>query len=198
MGADRIFAEPTTITGSIGVFGGKMNMAGLFEKGGVSRFEFSRGARSDLLSTVEDFDEDDRALFRSFLSQFYQTFITKAAEGRSMDVEAMHAVAQGRVWTGTQALEHGLIDELGGLSDAVAAAGTMAGLTDTSFARFPERKDFFEQLMEELGNPGGDATLAIPGIPLPAQSGLKALYTLDRVLSSGGVAAMLPGELTVE
>ena len=199
MGADRIFAEPTTITGSIGVFGGKMNMAGLLEKGGVSRFEFSRGARSDLLSTMEDFDPEDRALFRSFLSEFYQTFITKAAEGRSMDVDAIHAVAQGRVWTGTQALDHGLVDELGGLSDAVTAAATMAGLPDASFARFPERKDFFEQLMEELSNPGGgDAATAILGLPKPAQSGIRALYTLDRVLAGGGVAAMLPGELTVD
>ena len=198
MGADRIFAEPTTITGSIGVFGGKMNMAGLLEKGGVTRFEFSRGARSDLLSTVEDFDPEDRALFRSFLAQFYDTFITKAAEGRSMEKDVMHAVAQGRVWTGSQALDHGLIDELGGLAEAVEAAGTLAGLSDTSFARFPERKDFFEQLMEELGNPGGgDVVVSIPGVPMSAQSGLRALYTLDKVLSAGGVAAMLPGDMTV-
>ena len=73
----------------------------------------------------------------------------------------------------------------------------MAGLPDASFARFLERKDFFEQLMEELSNPGGgDAATAILGLPKPAQSGIRAL--LDRVLAGGGVAAMLPGELTVD
>ena len=142
--------------------------------------------------------DEERARIRSLNEAFYRTFITKAAEGRSMEKDAMHAVAQGRVWTGAQALEHGLVDELGGLSEAVSAAATMAGLADTSFARFPERKDFFEQLMDELSNPGGgDVSVSIPGIPVGAQSGLRALYTLDRVLDGGGVAAMLPGELTV-
>ncbi len=198
MGADRIFAEPTTITGSIGVFGGKMNLSGLLAKVGVSQFEFSRGARSDLLSNMEDFDPQDRELFRSFLAQFYQTFITKAAAGRSMDIESMHEVAQGRVWTGTQALERGLVDELGGLSEAVAAAAELAGISDQSYERFPERKDFFEQLMEELGNPGeSDAMVPLAGLPAPATTALSTLYTLDRILADGGIAAILPGAITV-
>ena len=90
--ANKILALPTTITGSIGVFGGKMNMAGLFEKGGMKHFEFSRGSRSDLLSNVENFDPDDRALFRHFLNTFYETFLAKAAEGRGMSRDDMETI----------------------------------------------------------------------------------------------------------
>ena len=198
MPADRILALPTTITGSIGVFGGKMNMAGLFEKAGMTQFEYSRGERSDLLSNVENFDEEDRALFRHFLGTFYNTFLDKAAEGRGMSKEAVHEVAQGRVWTGVQALEHGLIDELGGLHEAIAVAAELAKVTEYSVERLPERKGFLDQLMEEMANPNPEGvSINIPGLPHHLAEPMRALFVLDRVLSDGGVAAMLPGQLDV-
>ena len=198
MGADRIFAEPTTITGSIGVFGGKMNLAGLFEQAGMSQHAFSRGDRSGLLSTVSDFDEDDRKLFRTFLESFYSTFIEKAAAGRSMTVEEIHNVAQGRVWTGLQAHEHGLIDEIGGLENAVAAAADLAGISDYRINRLPERKGFVDQLLDEMSNPDrGSLQLALPGLPITAYTAVRPLILLDGVLKEGGAAAMLPGKLEV-
>jgi protease-4 len=196
MPADRILALPTTITGSIGVFGGKMNMAGLFEKAGVTQFEYSRGARSDLLSSMENFDEDDRALFRRFLNTFYDTFITKAAEGRGMTKEEMHTVAQGRVWTGVQALENGLIDELGGLHDAIRIAADLANVSDYQVDRLPERKGFFDQLLDEMANPDSDSIrIDILGLPQHLSGSIHALFVLEQVLADGGVAAMLPGQM---
>jgi protease-4 len=199
MGAQRIFAEPTTITGSIGVFGGKMNLAGLFAKAGMSQHTFSRGARSDLLSNVDDFDEADRALFRTFLESFYTTFIDKAAQGRGMSPEAMHAVAQGRVWTGNQALEHGLIDEIGGLEAAIAASAELAGISSYSVERLPERKGFMDQILEEFSNPDKDGVrLQVPALTPGMQSAIQSLMLVDGVLRDGGVAAMLPGQLIVQ
>ena len=201
MNANHIFAEPTTITGSIGVFGGKMNFAGLFAKAGISQHEYSRGQRSDLLSSSEDFDDDDKAVFRAFLEHFYTVFITKAAEGRDMTPEAMHEVAQGRVWTGTQALEHGLIDGLGGLDDAIAHAAGLAEL-DSGFdiQRLPRTKDFFEQLLEEMaGAPDAHSTSTHmrKAVPEPLQYPLHIAWLLQEISRHDAAIAMLPGALEV-
>ena len=204
MAAERIFASPGTITGSIGVFGGKMNLSGVYESFGVHLHTDQRGRYALLLSSNKDFDEDERAKFQSFLSGFYEVFTTKAAEGRGMALEDLEAVAQGRVWTGVQALEHGLIDELGGLDDAIAYAATSAELEEYGIVRYPERRSFIDQLMEELTNPdaGADAALAevvSGGGAFPAATtGLSGLVRLNRVLADGGAALLLPGDLTLD
>ncbi|MBL8614708.1 MAG: signal peptide peptidase SppA [Deltaproteobacteria bacterium] len=205
MGATRIYAEPGTLTGSIGVFGGKLNLAGLYGQLGVQLHTNKRGAFSDLLNPTSDFGDAGREKFRSFLGAFYTTFITKAAEGRGMSTEDLHAVAQGRVWTGEQALERKLIDELGGLDEAVAFAATEAGLEDYALTRMPERKGFFDALAEELANPdAGETALggelvgpaALAGLPAEGRQAIGALLRLDRVAAAeNGVMAILPGEL---
>lgn len=199
MNANHIFAEPTTITGSIGVFGGKMNFSGLFAKAGMTQHEYSRGERSDLLSSSEDFDEEDRAVFRAFLQHFYTVFITKAAEGRNMTTDALHEVAQGRVWTGTQALERGLIDGLGGLDDAVAHAASLADLdANYDIQRLPRTKDFFEQLLEEMsGAPDAstNATHLRNAIPEPLHHPLQTAWLLQEISRHDAAIAMLPGAL---
>ncbi|MAY82409.1 MAG: signal peptide peptidase SppA [Deltaproteobacteria bacterium] len=199
MNADRIFAQPNTVTGSIGVFGGKMNLAGLFEKAGMTQYEFSRGDRSDLLSNTEDFDEDDRLLFRQFLETFYNTFVTKAAEGREMTFEEMHSVAQGRVWTGKQAVERGLVDELGSLDDAIKAAANLAEVSSWTVERLPERKGFMDQLLDELANPEQiRVELHVPGVTKGMNQSMRNLLVLESILEDGGVAAMLPGDLQID
>jgi len=212
MGSDWIVAEPTTLTGSIGVFGGKLNLSGTLAKLGLTQYTYQRGAQATLLSGMHDFDEAGRDTFRRFLQVFYDTFVGKAAEGRHMDVEALHAVAQGHVWTGQQALERGLVDELGGLDQAIAQAVELSApgtaMDQVAIRRVPERKGFWEQLMEQFKKKDQEVTSSRLSVeeqaalavlqqhPEVARSLSQALI-LDRILADDGVAAMLPGTLEV-
>lgn len=193
---DWIIAEPSTLTGSIGVFGGKINLGGIYGKIGVTTHTWRRGAMSDLFSPISDFSEPERAKFREFLQGFYDTFLSRVAVGRSMTPEAVHEVAQGRVWTGAQAKERGLVDELGGLDAAIAKATELAKPTEgeeLGLERFPRRKTLFEQLSEDLEQSSMPPEARIPEV----RRAWSQLETLDRVLEGGGVAAMLPGTIDV-
>lgn len=196
-GASYIFAEPGTLTGSIGVFGGKLVLSGALEKIGVTSHTYERGAFASLLSSSRPFTDPDRAKFRTFLEAFYQTFLDRAAKGRGLTKEQVHAVAQGRVWTGEQALERKLVDELGGVDEAIAKAIVLAGASeDVGIRRLPERKGFFDQLLADLEDPNGAALspmLASPELEEAVRTGLM----LERALGRDGVAAMLPGALEI-
>jgi protease-4 len=201
MGADRIFAEPSTLTGSIGVFGGKMDFGGFYEEWlKMNLHTIERGEHASLLSSNQSFDEGDREIFRSFLQGFYTTFVTKAAEGRDMTYDDLHAVAQGRVWTGEQALERGLIDEIGGTNDAIAAAAELANLESYGIRRLPERLSFFEELLEEFSSSPDDASAALlMELPAPIRAALSQARMLERVMGPTGLgaAALLPYELDI-
>ncbi len=195
--ADKIVAEPGTLTGSIGVFGGKMNISGLYEKVGITLHTYKRGEMATLFSSTSDFSDPERAKFREFLEGFYKTFVTRVSEGRKMPYEGVHAVAQGRVWTGVQAKERGLVDELGGLDVAIASARTLAQIPEGDsviIERLPKRRTFVEQLVEDLQQTRAPVELAV--VP-ELRDSYAALYMLSRVLEDGGVAAMLPGRITI-
>lgn len=193
-GSDLIVAQPATLTGSIGVFGGKMNVAGLYEKIGLTRHVYKRGEMADLFSSTSAFSEDGRARFRAYLDAFYALFLERVSEGRNLDVAQVHASAQGRVWTGEQALDRGLVDELGGLDVAIQRARELAGVEgETGILRLPAEKTIVEQLLEELTQPGTGASRTL-GTALPEAGETLALAeTLARVLEGSEVAAMLPG-----
>ena len=196
--ADWIVAQPNTLTGSIGVFGGKINLGGSFEKLGMTSHAYKRGEHSDLLSSDRSFSEGGRAIFKGSLESFYKLFLERVAAGRSMTVEDVHKVAQGRVWTGQQAQEAGLVDELGGLTVAVAKAKDLAGIADeaTQIVRYPENKTFVEMLLDDLQpKPESDVLMKLGAGTL---EGFGAMWRLERVLSEGGVAAMLPGDIDVQ
>lgn len=202
MSADKIFAEPGTLTGSIGVFGGKMDLGGFYEEWlKMSLHTVERGEHATLLSTSQSFDEGDREIFRSFLQGFYTTFVSKAAEGRDMSYEQLHAVAQGRVWTGSQALERKLVDALGGTNDAIDAAAELAGLEEYAIRRLPERKSFFEELLDELNSPADDeaAAAVLAELPAPLVRALSQAKQLEMVLGPTGLgaAAMLPYSIDI-
>lgn len=199
--ADWIVASPVTITGSIGVFGGKMNLAGTYEKLGLSTHTYERGAEADLFSPTASFSEGGRSAYRAFLAEFYEVFLGKVASGRDLDRDAVHAVAQGRVWTGEQALERRLVDELGGMDVALAKAAELASLEAGTWGvrRLPEQKGFLDLLLEDLRD-GTTATAGVRvdlGIPADADEALRELALLDRILADG-VAAVLPGGLRIE
>jgi protease-4 len=126
--ANRIVARPTTLTGSIGIWGGKFTLAGLYEKLGVGREAVQRGAMAGLYSELAPFNEEERARVRQDMGESYARFKAVVAEGREMTGERVEEIARGRAWTGTQAREIGLVDELGDFETALAAAKELAGL----------------------------------------------------------------------
>lgn len=173
MGADQILAEPGTLTGSIGVVGGKAVLNGLFDKIGVNVEVISRGKNSGILSSTEAFSDGEREVYASLLQETYQQFVDKAAKGRGMQGQELEKLAQGRVYTGRMAAENGLVDRLGTLRDAVQAAKKAAGLKEDEEVELmilPRPKTVFERL---FGDPS-------------AATGVKALLpeaarTLDEV-----------------
>lgn len=209
VGARKIFAQPSTITGSIGVFSGKFAISGLMEKVGVSTWTSRRGALAGLLSSPEPFTDLERAKLRERIVDFYSTFLAKVADGRGMTVEDVDAVAQGRVWTGAQALDIHLVDELGSLDDAVNAAKALAGIgADEAVGRrvLPRRSSFFEMLTKGLeGQASTDELLMAAGLrtataPAPTDELTRRLdraAVLYQILDGGGIAAMDPDALSV-
>jgi protease IV len=186
-----IVAQPTTITGSIGVFSGKFSMRELYAKLGLSQETVQRGRHAALFSLYEPWSDEERLKVREMNEAFYRTFITKAAEGRKTTPEEIDAVAQGRVWTGAQALENGLVDRLGGLEEAVAVARERAGIPEGREVRLvvmPESKGVLETLFERRGEE--IATRALR--PLS-----RDLLSLAAVLSEKGPVARLPFDLRV-
>jgi protease-4 len=163
MAGDAIVAQPGTITGSIGVFGGKFSLRGLYDKIGITRETLTRGRHADLFSDYRPWDEEERAKVRGLMEAFYAEFLRKAAEGRKMSEAEVDAVAQGRVWTGAEAKQRGLVDELGGLSDALALAKQRAGIArdeEVALVVLPERKGLLDLLLE---NRDADALGLLPG-----------------------------------
>jgi len=128
MGADAIFAEPGTLTGSIGVVGGKLALKGLFEKVGITTSVISRGQNSGALSVLDGFTNSEREAMAKLFQETYGQFTRKAAQGRKMELARLKELAGGRVYTGRMALEVGLVDKLGTLQDAIAHARQLAGL----------------------------------------------------------------------
>ncbi len=193
--ADWVVAQPLTLTGSIGVFGGKFALAGTYEKIGITEYQFKRGALADIFSASQPFSEEGRAAFKGYLEDFYSVFVNRVADGRGKTFDEIHEVAQGRVWTGEQALERGLVDELGGLDVAVKKAAELAKIEDYGLRKLPAAKTFFEVLAEDLEKASGP-TIEITPIP-GAEEAVRELVTLDRILADNGVAAYLPGDLDV-
>jgi len=128
MGANRIFAEPGTLTGSIGVVGGKVAIGGLLEKVGITTSVISRGKNSGAMSMISGFTDSEREAMQRTLNDIYGQFTHKAAQGRKMDYDQLEKLARGRVYTGAMAVKLGLVDELGTLDDAVKYAKQVAGL----------------------------------------------------------------------
>ncbi len=132
MAADQIVAQPGTITGSIGVLTGKPVLGEALRRAGVSSDLVSHGAHAAMFSQLRPFSPEEWALVNDWLDHIYADFTSKVAAGRGMTPEQLHEVARGRVWTGADALAHGLVDELGGLGRATAVARRRAGLPATA------------------------------------------------------------------
>jgi protease-4 len=186
MGCDRIVAQPSTLTGSIGVVGGKIAMGDLMDWVGLNQQTLSRGKNSGLFSADAPFTESEREVLMRLMEETYEQFTGKVAKCRKLDAQQMEAVAQGRIWTGRQAKEKGLVDELGSLRDAIDQARQLAGLPgdqEPELLILPEPRSFLEQLIE--GPDAEEAQLRLPGGVVPPQwtEPLRQLLPLRPVLS---------------
>ena len=152
MGCDKIVAMPNTITGSIGIFAMLFETSELMEdKIGLRFSRVKTGELADLGSPTKPYSDAEAAFFQNRINAGYETFTSKAAEGRGMDIYDLKKVASGRVWTGLQAKEIGLVDELGGLDRAIELAAEAGGLEEDDFKiiNYPAKKTFLQELMSQ-------------------------------------------------
>ena len=152
--AEYIFADPTTLTGSIGVFGMIPNFQKLLKNDLKINFEgVKTNKNSDYMTTVfEPMSPYQISVIQNEIEDIYDTFLSHVAEGRNMTKEQVDDIAQGRVWTGSEAIGIGLVDELGSLEDAIVYTAAKVGLNQYKIKEFPRQKDFFEELMENFSD----------------------------------------------
>ena len=150
VGADKIFAEPTTITGSIGVFGTIPNMSELAKNIGINAEQVGTNKNSIDYSIFEPMSTSFRSVIKESIETTYETFLSRVATGRNISVAKADSLAQGRVWSGVDAVRLGLVDEIGGLDEAVAEAAAMAGISTYGIRKYPKYKSNFELFMEDL------------------------------------------------
>jgi protease-4 len=163
MGAQTIVAQPSTLTGSIGIFGGKFVTGGLYDKLGVRVDSTSMGRNAEMESPVRPYTPTELKKVEEQLQAFYQQFIEKVAESRHATPDEIDRLAQGRVWTGQQAKERRLVDALGGLDVAVAMAKERAKIAPTSDVElviYPPRKSLYELLTDQVFGSGDQSAIA--------------------------------------
>ena len=200
MPASHIVAQPATLTGSIGIFGGKIDMSGLFDKAGTHVWTTSRTPFAGMNDPSSPYTDAQKSKLMERLQGFYTSFITKAAQGRSMSVEELHERAQGRVWTGEDALEQGLVDSLGGLEDAIRKAEELAQLDD-ELGRWVLPED--QTLWDMIWSPpevDPDVLAQIVGKVIPeslAKTTTEALI-LAELLQTEGALALVPHRISVQ
>ncbi|QDU86757.1 Protease 4 [Pirellulimonas nuda] len=202
MGCDAVLAEPGTVTGSIGVVGGKLALGGLFKKVGITTDLISRGANSGLLAATRPWNESERAAITGMMEECYDQFTAKAAAGRKMKQARVKELGGGKVYTGRQAKKLGLVDKLGTLEDAVAEAKKRAGLAadaEVKIESLPEAPDFFEQLFSSA-KPEKEVRLSIDLSFLPAEleRAVRSVGSMRRVFEGKPAAFVMPVGVIVD
>jgi protease-4 len=216
-GADTIFADESTITGSIGVVSGKLVTNGMWNKVGITFKEYQRGQNAAMLSTARVFSKQERAQMQAWMDDIYGVFKNHVTAIRGKRLKKpIDELAGGRVYTGRQALELGLVDKIGTLQDAIGHVAALAKLDDYEVRVVPEPKNFIEQLLEETSGgdqnprhlqlklPGGDRQLSLVDLALPYLRHMDpqrvALVTaaLQRLqlVQQEGVIMMMPENLS--
>ncbi|OUO53515.1 signal peptide peptidase SppA [Parabacteroides sp. An277] len=186
--ANKIVAEPTTLTGSIGVFGIVRNFAGTAKLLDITTDIVKTNTYADLGDISRPMRADEQALIQQSVERTYDLFLTRCADGRGMAKDSIDHIGQGRVWTGEQALERGLVDRLGGLEVAIAEAASLAGITDYTTYKANEDKDFFTKYMEKAW---GEAKISLLQSLLGKDE--FALYaTWQEMKQTTGIQARMP------
>ncbi|MGB1079949.1 MAG: signal peptide peptidase SppA [Flavobacteriaceae bacterium] len=161
--ADEIVAHPTTITGSIGVWGLLPNVNRLANRWGINAEQVATNKRATFYTPFEPLSNATKEEIKVGINQVYETFLTRVADGRSMTKEQVHKIAQGRVWSGVEAKEIGLVDHLGGLETALGRAAALAEIDDYKITTYPKYDEDFERILEELfSGPFGSIKQQLP------------------------------------
>jgi protease-4 len=185
MAAHKIVAQPQTLTGSIGVLAGKFDLSALYEKLGLTSEKIAYGKEADIFSTFRPFSPEEKKIMKDEILWTYDQFLTKVAEGRNMTKAEVNAVGRGRVWTGAQARDLKLVDELGGLTKAVELAKGLAGIAREEEVRlvvWPKKRNFWESLLGRR----------VPESVLDMRPGLKQAALALRLMERTRVWAVMP------
>jgi protease IV len=197
--ADKIVAEPGTLTGSIGILAGKVIISELLHKLGVTSDSAQRGANAAMFSEFEDFSPAGRERLTTFLDTVYRGFKDRVATGRHLSADQVEAAAKGRVWSGIEAKEKGLVDELGGYDVAIRLAKEAAKIAPGQpyqLAVFPREKSTIELIVDRLSNPEGDGD-AGPAASQRVMTDMTRLFSgIATLVGDSGVLRMPPlGEI---
>ena len=192
--ADSIIAEPTTLTGSIGIFGMIPNVKGLTEKIGLTYDVVKTNQFSDFGNLMRPVNSDERALLQMMIAQGYDLFVSRCAEGRHMSKDKIEKIAEGRVWTGEMAKKIGLVDELGGIGKALEIAAQKADLKGYTIISYPAKKDILSTLLDV--QPGNYVESQV----LKSQLGdyYKDFSLLKNIKERAMIQARVPFELNVK
>jgi protease-4 len=199
---DRLYAEPSTVTGSIGVFGVQFDLKQLGETIGLTWDRVQTGEKAGLLTAARPKSPAELAVFQRLVDRTYDDFLTRVAEGRGLEKAAVHEIAQGRVWSGAQAVRLGLADEIGGLSDAIAHAASMANLgSEPELQEFPGTRPLAEALQDLLNPASSPETRLVREARGPVGLLLRQAEEQARQLGAfndpRGIYARLPLDLRV-
>ena len=202
--ASKIIAEPSSITGSIGVVAGKPVMRGFYDWLGISNEYVLRGKNAGMFRETEKFSDDERAKFEDWIkTTYYQDFVPKVAKGRKKDAQSIDSVGQGRVWTGAQAKDRGLVDDFGGLDKAIEVAKDLAKIPkDKGVERviLPYPQTFLQQLLSganDNSNTKVEQQRAIAAaLPEDAKRALRYMALMDQ-MRNGEVMLLMPFDIRV-
>ncbi len=191
--ADEIVAQPNTITGSIGIFGIIPNISGLNSKLGLTYDGVKTNKMSDAISVNRPFRPEERELMQNYVNRGYELFVKRCADGRKKTPDQIKAIAEGRVWTGEDALKIGLVDKIGGIDEAIKIAAGKAKLTAYNVKEYPAKEDFATKLMKSFGD---EMESKIMKVQLGENYKIfKALKNVEKV---NGIQARLPYELIIK
>ena len=203
--AAKIIAQPSTITGSIGVVAGKPVMRGFYDWLGISNEYVLRGKNAGMFRETEKFSDDERAKFEEWIkTTYYQDFVPKVAKGRNKDAQYIDSVAQGRVWTGGQAKDRGLVDDFGGLDKAIEVAKQLAKLpADKGVERviLPYPTTFLQELLSGRGDSANTQVeqqrAVFAALPEDARRALRYMQLMDR-MKNGETMLVMPFDIRIK
>jgi len=187
MPGSRLFADPATITGSVGIYGGKLDLSALYRKIDLGKELYTRGRFAGMMTAVRPFTEEERSKYQSHLQAFYEHFVELVAANRRLPPDSIDSLSRGRVWTGREARSIGLVDELGGLKAALDYTAREAGLDDYEVRVLPEKRPWFilpgaslwREVLPLFGLSGNTADDILPELPIDDASSIIARLPYD-------------------